>query len=129
MRTRGRVAGALLGGLLTMSAGVLLGQGPAQASTVTGVEYQHANFGGATLTSSTGANGFVCTGSLTDVDLIYNSVPSGWDNIISSFRGFSNCWTRIWENPNRTGSSFGFTSESSYVGDAMNDRTSSYDMS
>lgn len=127
MRTIYRLAGVLVGGLLA-GAGVLAAQAPAQASTVVGVEYQHANFGGATLTSWVAPNGFVCTGSFSDVDAWFDGVPAGWDNVISSFRGFSVCWTRIWEHPNRVGASFGFAPDTSYVGDAMNDRTSSYDM-
>jgi hypothetical protein len=126
VRTRTRIAGALFGGLLA-AGGVLVGQTPAEASTVVGVEYEHGNFGGATLTSFVNPNGFVCTASFSDVDATFNSVPSGWDNVISSFRTFSVCWTRIWEHPNRAGASFGFAPDTSYVGDAMNDRTSSYD--
>ena len=128
MRTMNRVAGALLGGLLAGSA-MLFGGAPAQASTVVGVEYQHSNFSGATLTSWVGPNGFSCTGPISDVDAWFDGVPAGWNDIISSFRGYSNCWTRLWEHSGRVGASVGFSPDTSYVGDAMNDRASSYDMS
>jgi hypothetical protein len=108
---------------------VLSAQAPAQAATVVGIEYQHRDFGGATLTSWVAPNGFVCTGPVNDVDAWFNSVPAGWNDIISSFRGYGACWTRIWEHTNRFGSTFGFTGDAAYVGDAMNDRASSYDMS
>lgn len=127
MRTFNRIAGALCGALLAGAAALAV-PASAQASTVVGVEYQHSNFGGATLTSYVNPNGFVCTGSFGDVDAWFNSVPSGWNDIISSFRGYSVCWTRIFEHANRTGASFGHAPDTSYVGDAMNDRTSSYDM-
>src|SRR5699024_6071543 len=116
VRTTQRIAGAALGALLAGSA-MLFAATPAQASTIVGVEYQHSNFGGATLTSTVAPNGFVCTGTINDVDAWFNGVPSGWNDIISSFRGYSACWTRLWEHSNRVGASLGFGPTTSYVGD------------
>lgn len=56
----------------------------------------------------------------------------GWSDIgsvnygrVSSFRGYSGCRVRIWENVGFSGQSLGFVADSSYVGAAMNDRTRS----
>ena len=49
----------------------------------------------------------------------------GWDNRISSFRSYSNCRTAIFANTNYGGSSYGYYTNSSYVGSAMNDQASS----
>lgn len=52
-------------------------------------------------------------------------MPSGWNDRVSSFKSYGLCATRIWENTNFGGASYGFTVNSTYVGDAMNDRASS----
>src|SRR4051812_29446336 len=96
-------------------------------SYVLGIEYQHANWQGATLTFTGNAP---CTTTINDVDY---SVPSigylGWNDVISSFRSFSNCWTKDYEHDNFGGASVGFVGSLSYIGDAMNDRTSSVQFS
>jgi hypothetical protein len=114
-----------------LATGVLGGLGlaalatPAQASTVIGVSYEHANYGGATLTHYVGTTGFVCTGTTSDVDASSSSMPSGWNDVVSSFRVYSGCWGKYYENSGFGGASVGYQGDTSYVGSAMNDRTSS----
>ncbi len=63
--------------------------------------------------------------SNSDVDWQVGSMPYGWNDRVSSFKSFGQCATRIWENNNFTGASYGYIVNSSYVGAAMNDRASS----
>ncbi|MFJ8311160.1 hypothetical protein [Streptomyces sp. NPDC094147] len=95
------------------------------ASTVIGIEFVDANYQGATYT----VTGGTCTSTLSDVDWYINSMPAGWNDVISSFHSYANCWTKLYENINRTGATYGFIGDSSYVGDAMNDRASSIEWS
>ena len=60
-----------------------------------------------------------------DVDFELGSMPSGWNDRVSSFKSFGLCATKIWENTSFGGASYGFTVNSTYVGNAMNDRASS----
>jgi hypothetical protein len=53
------------------------------------------------------------------------NVGTTWNDRISSFQGFSNCQIRIYENANFTGATDGAFTATDYVGDAMNDRTTS----
>ncbi|RCH66947.1 hypothetical protein DT019_20395 [Streptomyces sp. SDr-06] len=95
------------------------------AATVIGIEFVDANYQGATYT----VTGGTCTATTSDVDYYINSMPSGWNDVISSFRSYANCYTKLYENSNRWGSTYGFVGDSSYVGDAMNDRASSIEWS
>jgi hypothetical protein len=52
-------------------------------------------------------------------------VPLGWNDVISSFRSFSNCQTVLFEDINFGGSTTQKTVDLSFVGKAMNDRASS----
>lgn len=60
-----------------------------------------------------------------DVDWNVGSMPSGWNDRVTSFKSYGLCATKIWENTNYGGASLGFYVNRTYVGDAMNDRTSS----
>lgn len=62
-------------------------------------------------------------GNLNDVD--HSSSDMAFDDRISSFQGYSNCWVTLFENRNFGGASVGPRSSMSYVGDAMNNRASS----
>ncbi|MFD7337966.1 hypothetical protein ACFV98_18460 [Streptomyces violascens] len=95
------------------------------AATVIGIEFVNANYQGATYT----VTGGTCTATTSDVDFYINSMPGGWNDVISSFRSYANCYTKLYENSNRWGSTYGFVGDSSYVGDAMNDRASSIEWS
>lgn len=92
----------------------------ALASTVIGIFYENASYGGASYVASVSQNG--CYGYSHG----YTNLGSiGWDNRISSFRSYSNCRTAIFANTNYGGSSYGYYTNSSYVGSAMNDQASS----
>ena len=92
--------------------------GPA-ATFVVGIEYEHANFGGATLTISSGVT---CSG----YTLSLSSMPSGWNDVISSAKAYSYCNHSLhYEHVNFSGASIDCGTACSYVGAAMNDRTSS----
>jgi hypothetical protein len=97
---------------------------PAQAATVVGVMYQHSNYGGAQLTHTVTPNGFTCTASLSNVDVQYASMPSGWNDVVSSHRGYANCWARLYEHSNYGGALLDYAGSRSSLG-AMNDKTSS----
>lgn len=55
----------------------------------------------------------------------FDSMPSGWDNRVSSFEGFGHCRVTLFENENRQGNRYGPDSGASLGGLYMNDRTSS----
>jgi hypothetical protein len=52
-------------------------------------------------------------------------VGNSWNDVISSSRGYNNCQLKHWEHANWEGRSTGWLSSASYLGDAMNDETSS----
>lgn len=90
-----------------------------QATFVIGVEFVHAGFGGSSLTysSSVTCDGFVLSASY---------VGNDWNDHISSAKAYSNCnHSQHFEHANFVGASVDCFSECSYIGDALNDRTSS----
>jgi hypothetical protein len=92
----------------------------ALASTVIGIFYENSGYGGASYVASVSQNG--CYGYAHG----YTNLGSiGWDNRISSFRSYSNCRTAIFANTSYGGASYGYYTNSSYVGNAMNDQASS----
>jgi hypothetical protein len=66
-----------------------------------------------------------CTTSTNNVDYQVGSLPAGFDNRISSFRTYANCWARHWENANYTGASVGYSGSQRDIGATMDNRTSS----
>lgn len=87
---------------------------------VIGIDYYDANYKGASL-AWTGYS--PCT-----ADPFYGapSMPSGWNDVISSYKDYSNCnHNPHWENNNYAGAVVSCGPNCSYVGNAMNDRTSS----
>lgn len=54
------------------------------------------------------------------------SMPSGWDNVVSSAQVGSRCGISLYENPTYGGAQLNIRASTTYVGDAMNDRTSSW---
>jgi hypothetical protein len=102
---------------ITAAAGTASGQG----SYLLGVYYADANYGGPTL--SVYGNG-TCDGDPNTVDWGLPVMPAGWNDVISSFKSYSNCTSTIFENGNYGGASYTAVN-STYVGNAMNDRTSS----
>ncbi len=92
----------------------------ALASTVIGVFYEDASYGGASFAASVSQNG--CNGYVHGyADLS----PLGWNDRISSFRSYAGCRTTIFEHASYGGSTYGPYTNSSYVGAAMNDKASS----
>lgn len=94
----------------------------ARATYVLGTVYAdtgYATSGGTyTFTSSTDCD------TNPDVDYQVAVMPAGWNDRISSFKSYGRCATKLWENT-FSGTSYGFTVNSSYVGSGINDRASS----
>ncbi|GAA1982964.1 hypothetical protein [Catenulispora subtropica] len=132
-RMRLAVAGVLTTAALTATLGL---SGTANAATAgssvngsvrpmssyaMGVDYVDAGYSGSSNTATTGDANFCRDGQ----SWYWNSMPGGWNDVVSSLRVYGNCWTTIYEDINEGGAQATFTSDSSYVGNAMNDRTSS----
>ncbi|MET7398941.1 hypothetical protein ABZS66_36225 [Dactylosporangium sp. NPDC005572] len=128
MTTPRRLAGLAVSATLGV-VGLLGLQTPAQASTSLSNVYEHADWGGLAKTFYHGSDGYVCTGSVSDVDLQFSSMPSGWDNRVSSFYQFATCYAKLWELTWYQGASLGYQGTTSWVGPVMNDQTSSIQFS
>jgi hypothetical protein len=92
-----------------------------ESSLVLAIEYSDANFGGSTLTL-TGAT--ACDNG-SDVDVQYGSLPSSWNDQISSFRGFNLCEQVLYRDVNFVAALTGTTTSTSWVGSGANDLASS----
>lgn len=96
-------------------------QGVAAAPFLIGIDYKDGGYGGTYVQWYSDLSG--CTSSRW---FFSNNMPSGFDNQLSSTQGYSNCnHNTSWENTNQTGASKVCFPNCSYIGDAMNDRTSS----
>ncbi len=60
-----------------------------------------------------------------DIDHQWGSLPAGFADEISSFTGANDCQVRLFKDINYGGISVGPANSMSYVGDAMNDKASS----
>lgn len=90
---------------------------------VIGTMFVDANFQGASFTWTAGR---ACDGNASTLDYWVTSlVPVGWNDVISSFRSFSNCQTVLFEDVDFGGTSTPKEIDMSFVGGAMNDRASS----
>jgi hypothetical protein len=58
-----------------------------------------------------------------DLDGSY-TLPSSWNDRISSFQGFGSCETKLYQNGDFTGSTYGPAFATDYVGATMNDEAS-----
>lgn len=83
-----------------------------------------ANYGDPTFTFT---QNFPCDTD-SGVEANVRNMPAGWNDRLSSFRSFSDCQTKIFENT-FSGATLGPLTNSSYVGNALNDRTSSMEFS
>ncbi|WP_144118545.1 hypothetical protein [Catellatospora sichuanensis] len=92
-------------------------------NTVISIEYTGSNFTGSELIW-TGTSGN-CSTPTGNVDYFAASMPVGWANVISSFKTYANCWDKHYENTNFGGASVGYEPTRSYIGAAMDNRTSS----
>jgi len=93
----------------------------AASSYVLGIEYADANYGGSTLTIS--APG-ICDSS-ADVDWQFPTMPTGWNDQISSFRSFNRCEQQLYRDIFYVGALTPVVANMSWVGTAANDRASS----
>lgn len=93
-----------------------------QTLNILAIFYVDANYGGNSLVWQTG--GPSCS---TGVTYGMTSMPGGWNDVISSvLGGYYGCsWYRLWQDNNYGGASQCYTGNTSYVGSAMNDQTSS----
>lgn len=102
----------------TAGAAPLVGTG----SALLGIDYADANMRGASL-SFFGTSG--CDNS-SDADFRFNSMPTGWNDRITSFSSFSNCAQQLFRNTNLGGGSLTIVIRSlANVGPAANDQASS----
>ncbi len=90
------------------------------ASYVLAVFYMDASYGGSSLTAYTSHSTLCASYSYTA-----NSMPSGWNDDISSYLSYGTCKTQVFENINLGGSSYGPVADAPSLG-VMNDATSSY---
>lgn len=88
------------------------------ATYVIGIDYQNAKFKGASLTLTESSK----CGSFS-----LSSMPSGWNDIVSSLSTSSNCASTLWQNVGFSGSTYqvGVNTKVGYVGNAFNDEASS----
>jgi hypothetical protein len=92
------------------------------AAVLVGIEYADVNYGGASLSMTASGR---CDYSL-DVDYRFPSLPSGWNDRISSFHSYSNCAQQLFRDTSFAGGALtNIVSSMSYVGSAANDRASS----
>ncbi|GAA4236140.1 hypothetical protein GCM10022254_45060 [Actinomadura meridiana] len=91
------------------------------ADTVIEISYQHRDYQGATITWETSSG---CDDS-NDVEWEIGSISGSWNERISSFRTYASCQGKHYEHRDYGGASTPYWGSHKYIGDAMNDRTSS----
>jgi hypothetical protein len=91
------------------------------STVVIGQVFEDANYGGSSYTFTASAD---CDTN-ADVDWELSSMPSGWNDRVSSFKSFGQCATKIWHDVSFAGTSYGFVVNSTYVGATLNDEASS----
>ena len=82
--------------------------------------YMDAGYSGTSLNITT-SHSTLCT----SYSYTANSMPSGWNDDVSSFHSYGTCKTRLSENINQGGSQYGPVANASALG-VMNDAASSY---
>jgi hypothetical protein len=92
----------------------------AAASVILGYEYKNTGYSGGALVLY-GASGSGCGSSTT---YGFSSMPSGWNNVISSARSFAGCWSTHYDLTNYGGTRRTCQGACSTLG-TMNNRTSS----
>lgn len=96
-------------------------QQPSASPYVIGIEFVHSSFQGPTLTITSSVT---CSGYSHSLGL--GAFPAGWNDTISSALAFSNCnHSYHYEHDSQGGAVIDCGTACSYIGDAMNDRTSS----
>jgi hypothetical protein len=109
------------------AAGVVGFAPSADASTFLAGIYPYSNHGGTPQNFTVPENGYMCTGTTSDVDLDVN-YPAGitWfmnDNT-TSFVTSANCWVKLFENSNWSGRTYGYSGTTYQVPSDMNNRAS-----
>ena len=94
----------------------------ALTSTVVSIVYADTGYGGASYVLSESTTTAGCS---TGWAFGFTSMPSGWNDRVSSFRSYAGCSTAIFENTNYGGLQYGYYTSASSVG-GMNDRASSW---
>ncbi|MEU8004782.1 hypothetical protein AB0B66_26790 [Catellatospora sp. NPDC049111] len=92
-------------------------------NTVISIEYTGSNHTGSDLIW-VGQSGN-CSTSTGNTDYTISSMPAGWDNVITSYRAYANCWIKHFENTGHGGAVVGYEGARSYIGGALDNRTSS----
>ena len=98
---------------------------PMAASYLLATLYTNADYGGADLAL------YAATPCDTnsDVDHSWSTLPAGIADEVSSFKGTNNCQVKLFENTGYTGKTIGPVTSTTYVGDDMNDKASSVQLS
>lgn len=90
------------------------------ATYILAVFYENASYGGASYNITT-SNSSLCSG----FHYYGSSMPSGWNDRVSSFDAYGTCRVKFWADAGYGGSTYGPSTGSSSMG-AMNDEASSY---
>lgn len=96
------------------------------SGNVVAEEFEHSNYGGGKFTIKLP---FDCTATGSDTDYGFANMPSGWDNVVSSFKNYHGCDANHFDGLGFTGASTGLADTTTYIGNAMNDKTSSLKLS
>ncbi|WP_131966008.1 hypothetical protein [Actinomadura sp. KC06] len=109
--------------LNSTSGGKKSSRGAVQAGhIVVSIEYMH-NVDGP---SRVFTGDHLCSGPISDVDFSFGDLRTvGFDNTISWFATYGNCYVAHFEEPYFGGVKTGFLSGPTYIGDLMNDRSTS----
>jgi hypothetical protein len=91
------------------------------ATVLVGIEYADLNYGGSSVSMYASGR---CDDS-PDADYRFPTLPTGWNDRISSFRSYSNCAQQLFDTTYYGGALTGIISSLSYVGQSANDRASS----
>ena len=92
----------------------------ASATYLLATFYQDASWGGSTVNITT-SHAALCTG----YHYYGSSMPSGWNDRVSSFRAYGTCAVELYHDSGYGGSTFGPYTSAASVG-SMNDESSSY---
>ncbi|GAB4052061.1 hypothetical protein [Catellatospora paridis] len=92
-------------------------------NTVISIEYTGSSYTGSDLIW-TGTSGN-CSTPTGNVDYYATGMPAGWNNVITSFKTYANCWVKHYESPGFGGAVIGYGPTDSYIGAVMDNQTSS----
>jgi hypothetical protein len=98
---------------------------PMASSYVLATLYTNANYGG----SSLALQAATPCDTNADVDHSWATLPAGFADEVSSVKGANNCQIKLFEHTNHGGTSLGPLTSTTYVGDTINDKASSIQLS